>query len=91
MRDRSGHYPIRTMEVAVTVNAPRTEVWHHLVAWQAQGNWMLVTSVWAVDSGEGVDGRIAAFSGLFPKSRKLGFIDYMTITKWEPVLLRRRQ
>ena len=72
------------MEVAVTVNAPQSEVWHHLVDWQTQGNWMLGTSVWAVDSGEGVDGRIAAFTGLFPKSRKLGFIDYMTITKWEP-------
>ena len=45
---------------------------------------MLGTSVWAVDSGEGVNGRIAAFTGLFPKSRKLGFIDCMTITKWEP-------
>lgn len=55
-----------------------------LVAWQTQGKWMLGTSVWAIDSGEGVDGRIAAFTGLFPKSRKLGFIDYLTITKWEP-------
>ena len=84
MKNRSGHYPLRTMEVAVTVHAPQSAVWHHLVAWQTQGNWMLGTSVWALDSGQGVGGRIAAFTGLFPKSRKVGFIDYMTITKWEP-------
>ena len=77
-------YPLRTIEVAVTVRAAQSEVWRHLVAWQTQENWMLGTSVWAIDSGEGVGGRLAAFTGLLPKSRKLGFIDYMTITRWEP-------
>jgi hypothetical protein len=77
-------FPMRKIQLVVRVNAPASAVWKHLVAWRTQGEWMLGTQVWEVDGGENVGARIAAFSGIFPRARKLGFIDYMTITKWEP-------
>lgn len=70
-----------TLELRVPVRAPAEEVWAGAVDWDAQGRWMLGTSVRAAaQDGVGVGGGIEAFTGV----GRLGFLDTMVITAWEP-------
>lgn len=63
------------------VKASQEKVFNEIVNWPKQGEWMLGTKVWVTKNhGVGVDGEFAAFTGI----GKLGFIDPMRITEWNP-------
>jgi len=69
------------LELRVDVDAPVEATWAGATDWAGQGEWMLGTSVRpTAQGGQGVGGGIAAFTGIGP----LGFLDTMTITRWEP-------
>jgi carbon monoxide dehydrogenase subunit G len=59
------------------VDAPAEQVWEALTDWAAHDRWMLLTRAEG-DRAEG--GEIRAFTGI----GRLGFLDTMTITVWEP-------
>ena len=70
-----------SLELRVPVQASAAEVWAAAVDWDAQGTWMLGTTVrGTAQGGVGVGGGIEAFTGIGP----LGFLDRMVITRWEP-------
>jgi uncharacterized protein YndB with AHSA1/START domain len=67
--------------VDVLVDAGVEQVWAAVTDWPAQSDWMLGTRVWATEQdGRGVGGGVAAFTG----AGRLGFLDTMVITRWEP-------
>ena len=69
------------LELVVPVAAPAAAVFAGATDWDNQGQWMLGTRVkGTVQDGTGVGGGIEAFTGVGP----LGFLDTMTITRWEP-------
>jgi uncharacterized protein YndB with AHSA1/START domain len=59
------------------VDAPADQVWEVLTDWAVHDRWMLLTRAEG-DRAEG--GEIRAFTGL----GRVGFLDTMTITVWEP-------
>jgi hypothetical protein len=67
--------------LSIDVAAPAQNAWDAMTDWPAQGEWMLGTDV-HVNSGDGssVGSTLAAFTGV----GRLGFLDTMTITAWEP-------
>jgi hypothetical protein len=72
-----------TVEVRleVVVEAPVERTWAAAVDWDRQGEWMLGTRVrGTAHEGIGVGGGIEAFTGV----GRLGFLDTMEITAWEP-------
>lgn len=72
-----------TAELALTVDveAPVEDTWAGAVDWDHQGAWMLGTRVrGTAGNGAGIGGGIEAFTGI----GRLGFLDLMTITVWEP-------
>jgi len=77
--------------LSVEVAAPAGQVWAALVDWESQGEWMLLTDVATEDGdgrvpgAQGVGGRLAARTGIpLPGKRRLGVLDTMLITAWEP-------
>jgi carbon monoxide dehydrogenase subunit G len=70
----------------IDVDAPPERVWAVLTDWARQGEWMLATDVRTVGGpAQGVGGRLAARTGLpLPGGRRVGLLDTMVITKWEP-------
>ncbi|HLM05464.1 MAG TPA: SRPBCC family protein [Blastococcus sp.] len=70
----------------VDVDAPPERVWAVLTDWERQGDWMLLTDVRTVDGpAQRLHGRLAARTGLpLPGGRRVGVLDTMIITKWEP-------
>ena len=70
----------------IDVDAAPERVWAALVDWPAQGEWMLATDVRTVgsDAAQGVGGRLAATTGLRFGGRRIGVVDTMEITRWEP-------
>lgn len=72
--------------VSITVNAELLRVWEKLVDWKSQGEWMALTKVWSSVDESGASGigtEISAFTGL----GKIGVLDKMRVTKWEPPYL----
>lgn len=70
----------------IDVDASPEQVWTALTDWEGQGEWMLATDVRTVDGpAQGLHGRLAARTGLpLPGGRRLGVLDTMIITKWDP-------
>jgi hypothetical protein len=70
----------------VEVAASPEQVWGALTAWTRQGEWMLATDVETVGGpAQGVGGRLAARTGVpVPGRPRLGILDTMVITAWEP-------
>ncbi len=71
--------------VDVVVDAPVERVWEAITDWERQSDWMLGTTVRATGrggdgSGHGVGACLEAFTGV----GKVGFLDTMVITLWEP-------
>lgn len=66
-------------ELVVTqvVLAPAQEVWDVLTDWAVHDRWMLLTRA---EGGHEVGDTVSAFTGV----GRLGFLDTMTITVWEP-------
>lgn len=74
-----------TLALTVDVHAPVTDTWHAAVDWEAQSAWMLGTEVRATrGGGRAVGGTLEAFTGLTVAGRRLGFLDPMRITAWDP-------
>ena len=74
-----------TLVLTVDVDAPVEQTWAGATDWDGQGEWMLGTDVRATArNGEGVGGGIEAFTGLTVRGARLGFLDTMSITLWEP-------
>ena len=63
--------------LSVDVAAPVEDTWRAAVDWDRQGEWMLGTRV---SGGHGLGAEIEAFTGV----GRLGFLDTMEITAWEP-------
>ena len=70
-----------TLVLTVDVDAPAEDTWAAATDWATQGDWMLGTTVRPThQDGQGVGGRIEAYSG----RRPFGFLDTMEITLWQP-------
>ncbi|NYJ06503.1 SRPBCC family protein [Petropleomorpha daqingensis] len=70
---------------SIDVDAPPEQVWAALTDWTAQGRWILATDVRpVVGPSRGVGGRLVAITGLPLGDRRLGVVDTMEITRWEP-------
>ena len=70
-----------TLVLTVDVDAPVEQTWAGATDWARQGEWMLGTRVrGTAQDGVGVGGGIEAFTGV----GRLGFLDTMEITRWEP-------
>ena len=70
-----------TLVLTVDVAAPAEDTWAGATDWANQGAWMLGTTVRPTRlDGRAVGGAIEAFTGL----GRLGFLDTMEITVWEP-------
>ena len=71
---------------SVDVDAPPERVWAALTDWIRQGEWILATDVRpVVGPARGVGGRLVAVTGLpLPGGKRLGVVDTMEITRWEP-------
>ena len=72
----------------VDIEAPPEQVWAALTDWARQGEWMLATDVRPVGGpAQQVGGRIEARTGVrVPGGRRVGVLDPMLITRWEPPL-----
>ena len=70
----------------IDVDAPPEQVWAALTDWTRQGEWMLATDVRTVGGpAQGVGRRLAARTGVpVPGGRRIGVLDTMVITRWEP-------
>jgi len=72
-----------TVAYSVDIDAPAADVFRAVVDWPGQDKWIPLTQVRAtVKDGIGVGGEIEAFTGI----GKLGFLDTMTITRWDAPL-----
>src|SRR3954466_14018058 len=71
---------------SVDIEAPPERVWTALTDWVRQGEWILATDVRPViGPARGVGGRRVAVPGVpLPGGRRLGVVDTMEITRWEP-------
>ena len=63
--------------VRIQVPQPQERVWHAVVDWPRQAEWMLATRVHGVH-GQGA--HVVARTGIWP----VGFTDTMVITEWKP-------
>jgi carbon monoxide dehydrogenase subunit G len=73
---RSNH-----IAMSLVIKAPIEKVWAALADWESQGDWMLQTTVEVTSQvREGVGTTIAAFTGI----GKLGVMDHMVVTSWQP-------
>jgi len=70
---------------SIDIDAPPEQVWAALTDWTRQGEWILGTDVRpVVGPARGVGGRLVAITGLPLRGRRLGVVDTMEITRWEP-------
>ena len=69
------------LQLSVDIDAPPETVWGAVTDWPRQGDWMMLTRVRGTAlGGVGVGGGVEAFTGI----ARLGFLDTMEITEWEP-------
>lgn len=68
-----------SMRAAVAVTAPADQLWAELTAWERQGDWIPLTTVWS-ENGNETGGLIFARTAI----GRLGFVDSMQITRFEP-------
>ena len=61
----------------IQVPQPQERVWHAVVDWPRQGEWMIATRV---HGGQGPGARVVARTGVW----RVGFTDTMVVTEWEP-------
>jgi hypothetical protein len=68
---------VAELVVSQVVAAPAEQVWDALTDWDAHDRWMLLTHA---EGGRAEGESISAFTGI----GRIGFLDTMTITVWEP-------
>jgi uncharacterized protein YndB with AHSA1/START domain len=67
--------------VSVPVNAPAEEVWAAITDHERESRYVLATTVRGTkNDGHGVGGELEAFTGF----GKIGLLDKMVVTDWEP-------
>lgn len=72
---------IKTISATIAVSAPVESVFEAVTDWEFQQNWILATRVWGVgENSHRIGGKLEAYTGF----GKIGFLDTMTITKWQP-------
>ena len=72
---------VREITVGVDVDAPTELLWRAVTDWEAQGEWMLGTTVHVTrGDGVGLGSEIAATTGIGP----LAVTDPMRIVGWDP-------
>ncbi|MDQ3064880.1 MAG: SRPBCC family protein [bacterium] len=72
---------IKTIYARIDVPLDMEDTFALVTNWEFQQKWVLATKVWGVgETSNKLGGKIEAFTGL----KKLGFLDTMTITKWDP-------
>jgi hypothetical protein len=74
-----------SLVVDVLVDAPPDALWGALTDWDTHGEWMLGTTVVVTGAGgdardHGVGAGLEAFTGV----GRIGFVDSMVITLWDP-------
>jgi len=71
----------KTISVTTSVNASQLEVFNFVTDWESQNKWIFATKVRGVgEESRKLGGKLEAFTGF----GKFGFLDTMTITKWNP-------
>ena len=78
-----------SIRISLTLACNQERAWQAIADWEGQGSWMLQSKVWVTSQiREGVGTSIAAFTGPFyksyPKFAKLGLLDTMVVTNWQP-------
>jgi len=74
-----------SLSISIKLPVSIQRAWQSIQEWESQSDWMLATQVWVTsDIREGVGTEIEAFTGLFPKAKKIGILDLMRVTKWNP-------
>jgi uncharacterized protein YndB with AHSA1/START domain len=72
---------IKKVSSKIAISASPEEVFRAVTNWESQSEWVLATKVrGVVDESHRLGGEIEAFTGI----GSLGFLDTMTITKWNP-------
>ena len=70
----------RQLAVKIFIDAPELKVFNIVTNWEDQTKWVYMTKVRGVgDDSHKLGGKLEAFTGL----GKFGFLDTMTITKWQ--------
>lgn len=69
------------LELDVVIDAAADRVFAAIADWESQGQWMMGTGVRTTGGdGVGVGATLEAFTGI----GKVGFLDTMVITEWDP-------
>lgn len=82
--------PGARLALTVDVAAAPQQVWDAVTDWPRQSEWMVGTTVRATATGadgapgSGVGGGIEAWTGIGSARARLGFLDTMVITHWDP-------
>jgi uncharacterized protein YndB with AHSA1/START domain len=77
---------MRDLVERMEIDAPPERVWAAVTDWTRQGEWMFATDVREVGGpARRLHGRMVARTGLpLPGGRRLGVVDTMVITEWDP-------
>jgi hypothetical protein len=71
----------KTISHSVTFIASQSDVFDAVTNWEFQSKWIPFTNVVGVgENSHQLGGKLEAFTGI----GRVGFLDTMTITKWEP-------
>jgi uncharacterized protein YndB with AHSA1/START domain len=71
----------KQVSVKIALRAPAEQVFAAVTSWELQKKWIFATHVRGVgNESHKLGGKLEAFTGF----GKLGFLDTMTITKWDP-------
>ena len=65
------------LAASVEVDAPAQRLWDTVVDWDTQSEWMFLTTACG---GHGAGATVEGFTGV----GRIGFLDTMVITRWEP-------
>lgn len=71
---------IKHLSVNIIINAPEKVIFDEVTNWARQEKWVYLTKVRGLgNDANALGGRLEAFTGI----GRIGFVDTMTITKWE--------
>lgn len=71
---------IKKISASIPVGASQHDTFKAVTDWESQQKWIFATKVWGVgQDSHKLGGKLEAFTGF----GKIGFLDTMTITKWD--------
>ena len=75
---------INKISAKIVIDGTQESVFSAVTNWTSQRNWIFATKVKSVgDGSHKIGGKLEAFTGI----GSIGFLDTMTITKWDPPTL----